>query len=209
MMPPLALLPPDVLAAMTLTDDKMVKKTLKPEMQGHIDGMCSVYAVLNACKLMFDHAEQSDERLFKFLCQSISDLFPEIIYDGTEVAGIKRLLDASIAWTAKTHHREMTWSQPLKRQPMADVEEYFSYLRSQFAASPEGRTAAIIGLGKPWGHWTVIRKVERDKAFFFDSWGFPKSKSFDFFTFNKSLAGEDTEDTTYLMYHQTFFMSVQ
>jgi hypothetical protein len=108
-----------MLAAMTLTDERMVKKTLKPEMQGHIDGMCSVYAILNACKLMFGHTERSEERLFKFLCQSISDLFPEIIYDGTEVAGIKRLLDASIAWTAKTHHREMTWSQPLKRRPMA------------------------------------------------------------------------------------------
>jgi hypothetical protein len=198
-----------MLPAMTLTDERMVKKKLKPEMQGHIDGMCSVYAVLNACKFMFDDSEQSDERLFKFLCQSISDLFPKIIYDGTEVAGIKRLLDASIAWTAKTHRREMTWSQPLKRRPMADVEEYFSYVRTQFDASPGARTAAIIGLGKPWGHWTVIRKVERDKAFFFDSWGFPRSKPFDFFTFDKTQAGDDTEDTTYLMYHQTFFMSVQ
>src|SRR5947209_16116712 len=174
-----------MLAAMPLTDERMVKKKLKPEMQGHIDGMCPVYAVLNACKAMFDHTEQSDERLFKFLCQSISDLFPEIIYDGTEVAGMKRLLDASVAWTAKTHRREMTWSQRLKRRPMASVEEYFSYVRTQFDASPGARTAAIIGLGKPWGHWTVIRKVGRDKAFFFDSWGFPKTKTFDFFTFDK------------------------
>src|SRR5947209_8686665 len=127
-----------MLAAMTLTDERIVKKTLKPEMQGHIDGMCSVYAVLNACLLMFDHKEQSDERLFKFLCQSISDLFPDIIYEGTEVAGIKRLLDASVVWTANRHHREMTWSQPLQRRPMANVDEYFSYVRSQFAASPEG-----------------------------------------------------------------------
>ena len=52
-----------MLATMSVTDERVVKKKLKPEMQGHIDGMCSVYAVLNACKLMFDHTEQSDERL--------------------------------------------------------------------------------------------------------------------------------------------------
>ena len=61
---------------MSLTDKKMVKKKLKPEMQGHIDGMCPVYAVLNACKAMFDHTEQSDERLFKFCASPFLIFFP-------------------------------------------------------------------------------------------------------------------------------------
>jgi len=39
----------------------MVRKALKPEQQGHIDGMCAVYSVLNACKLLFDHSEKLDE----------------------------------------------------------------------------------------------------------------------------------------------------
>ena len=66
----------------------MVRKALKPEQQGHIDGMCAVYSVLNACKLLFDHSEKLDAQLFKALCEGTRNLFPKIVYDGTEVDGI-------------------------------------------------------------------------------------------------------------------------
>jgi hypothetical protein len=85
----------------------MVKKALKPEHQGHIDGMCAVYSVLNACKLLFDHTEKLDAQLFKALCEGIPDLFPKIVYDGTEVAGMSRLLNAAKTWTKHIHKREL------------------------------------------------------------------------------------------------------
>ena len=34
-------------------------------------------------------SEKMDERLFKALCLGISDLFPKIVYDGTEVVGLE------------------------------------------------------------------------------------------------------------------------
>jgi len=37
---------------------------LKPETQGHTDGLCAVYTVVNACKLLFEHSEKMDQRLF-------------------------------------------------------------------------------------------------------------------------------------------------
>jgi hypothetical protein len=138
---------------MSITATRSVRKSLKPEMQGHIDGMCSVYAVLNACKLMFGHEERLDKRLFKFLCDANSELFPKLVYDGTEVAGLSSLLDASVKWVARTHRRDMTWSQPLRRRPMATVKEYFSYVDTELRDSRHARAVAIIGLAKPWGHW--------------------------------------------------------
>jgi hypothetical protein len=185
----------------------MVKKALKPEQQGHIDGMCAVYSVLNACKLLFDHSEKMDERLFKALCEAIPDLFPNIVYDGTEVAGISRLLDAATAWADRVHKRELAWSQPTHRKTIATVEDYFAYVRSALNTADGKRTAAIVGLGKPWDHWTVVRTVGRRRAFFFDSWGFPRTTGFDCFTFDKKKAGEGDNEQILLVYHQTFILA--
>jgi hypothetical protein len=180
---------------------------LKPETQGHIGGMCAVYAVLNACKLLFDHSERTDEQLFKALCLGISDLFPKIVYGGTEVVGVRRLLGAAAAWTAHVHRRELLWSQPLFRKKIATVDEYFSWLRTELKPVESGRRAAIIGLGKPWRHWTVARSVRGGRAYYFDSWGFPDSTAFSYFTFDKDRAGEGKNQKTLLMQHQTFMLA--
>jgi len=146
----------------------MVKKVLKPEHQGHIDGMCAVYSVLNARKLLFDHSEKLDTQLFRSLCEAIPDLFPNIVYDGTEVAGISRLLDAAKAWTNHMHKRELIWSQPTHRKRFATIDDYFAFVRSTLDPHDGNRKAAIVGLGKPWDHWTVLRTVSGRRAFFFE-----------------------------------------
>ncbi len=97
---------------------------MKPQTQGHIDGLCAVYTVVNACKLLFDHSEKMDQQLFKALCLGTSDLFPKIVYDGTEVVGVRRLLDAAVEWTRRAHKCDLVWSQPLFRQNKATVEDY-------------------------------------------------------------------------------------
>jgi hypothetical protein len=180
---------------------------LKPETQGHIDGLCAVYTVVIACKLMFDHSEKMDQRLFKALCIGISDLFPKIVYDGTEVVGLRRLLDAASEWTARIHKSELVWSQPLFREKIATVDEYFAWLRSELRPVDGGHRAAIIGLGKPWEHWTVVRGARGGRATYFDSWGFPDSTAFSYFTFDKNRAGEGKNQKTLLMYHQTFVLA--
>jgi hypothetical protein len=183
---------------------------LKPETQGHIDGLCAVYTVVNACKLLFDHSEKMDQRLLKSLCISISDLFPKIVYDGTEVVGLRRLLDAAVEWTAHTHKCDLVWSQPLLRHKKATVNEYFDWLRGELKPADGGGRAAIIGLGKPWEHWTIARSVRGGRAYYFDSWGFPGPKdstAFSYFTFDKSRAGDGENQKTLLMYHQTFVLA--
>src|ERR1700730_12786957 len=182
----------------------MVKKTLKSEHQGHIDGMCAVYSVLNACKLLFDHSEKLDTQFFKALCEGIPDFFPKIVYDGTEVAGISRLLNAAKTWTEHFHKRELIWSQPTHHKTFSTVEDYFAYVRSALNGGDGERKAAIVGLGKPWDHWTVVQRVGQHQAVFFDSWGFPRTTGFDYFTFNKEKAGEGDDEQTLLVYHQTF-----
>jgi hypothetical protein len=189
--------------------DRMVGKKLHPEQQGHIDGMCSVYAVLNACKRLFNHSELMDQELFKALCAATPELFPAIVYDGVEVEGLAQLIDAAKNWVAHRHNRELICERPTHRRQFAGVDEYFDFVRMAFAEGETGSRLAVIGLDRPWNHWTVLWRVTAKRAFFFDSWGFPKRTGFDYFTFDKSLAGEGDEQKTLLAYHQTFILHVE
>ena len=56
-------------------------------------------------------------------------------------------------------------------------------------------------------HWTVVQRVGQRRAVFFDSWGFPRTTGFDYFTFDKEKAGEGDDEQTLLVYHQTFLLA--
>ena len=57
----------------------------------------------------------------------------------------------------------------------------------------------------------MARAVRGGRAYYFDSWGFPDPKkdstAFNYFTFDKSRAGEGRNQKTLLMQHQTFILA--
>ena len=179
-----------------------------PQQQGHIDGLCAVYAVLNACKLLLNHTEKQNEALFKALCQSIPDLFPNIVFDGTGVWGVYRLLRAATAHVAKKDRKTLVWRAALMRTSFSRVESYFDRLRSDLEAAEAGhRRAWIIGLNKPWDHWTVVRQVSPRQVVFYDSYGmgsYPVSS----FTFNKKRAGDGKGQKIMIDQHQSFLVDI-
>jgi hypothetical protein len=88
-------------------------------------------------------------------------------------------------WTEHIHKHELIWSQPTHHKTFATIEDYFAYVRSTLNGGGDERKATIVGLGKPWDHWTVVQRVGKPRAVFFDSWGFPRATGFDYFTFDK------------------------
>ena len=77
-------------------------------------------------------------------------------------------------------------------------------MRSALNGSDGERKAAIVGLGKPWDHWTVVQRVGQRRAV---SWGFPRTTGFDYFTFDKEKAREGDDEQTLLVYHQIFLLA--
>ncbi len=180
--------------------------SLKPQTQGHIDGMCAVYATLNGCKYLFQHAERSDERLLRYLCEKvIPDLFPKIMYEGADTRGVRRLLAGAAEWTRANHHRDLLFSAPAWRRKFASVEDYFAFLRETLATGDNEGAVFIVGLADPWFHWTVLTGVTETMAYFFDSWGLPDTPIADF-TLDEDKAGEGPGEKTMIDCHQTFLM---
>ena len=184
----------------------MKKKVLAPEQQGHIDGMCAIYAVVNGCKLLFEHTETMDKRLFKELCRENAELFPKIVYGGTESPGLRRLLRTAARWALRVHRRELSFAFVARRRKFDDVNMFFSYLRDAMAHESCEKTAAILGIDKPWDHWTAVRSIGAQRATFFDSWGFPAWTAFDYFTFDPAKAGEKDNQKSLLAYRQTLVL---
>ena len=181
-------------------------KALVPESHGHIDGLCALYSVLNACKLLFEHSERTDGILFRHLCErTIPDLFPGVMYHGAQVDGLRRLLDGAGGWVRSFHHRDIVSSAPVWRKRFDTAGACFDALRATLEEGDDDGRVLILGLNKPWNHWTVLRRVGRNRAHFFDSWGLP-DKRLTKFTLDKSEAGDGPGQKILLDYHQTFLV---
>jgi hypothetical protein len=182
------------------------KKSPAPERQGHVDGMCAIYAVLNACKLLFEHSEMQDLRLFKELCRRNPGLFPRIVYAGTEVGGVASLLATARDWIWREHRKELRFTRPARRKSFDSPEMFFDFLRDYAAPRNKGeKTSAIIGIDHPWDHWTTVRSIGARRIVFFDSWRFPSWAAFNYFT----LGGDGFDEKALLAYRQTFVLRTQ
>ena len=121
----------------------MSKRRPTPVEQGDIDGLCSIYATLNACKLMFGHTEKQDEKLLEALCKGVGDLFPQIVWDGTGVPTMYRLFRIADAWVQKKHKVRLLWGAPLMRTKFRRPEHWFDRLRNDLNSYEEGKAAWI------------------------------------------------------------------
>ncbi len=168
--------------------------------------MCAIYAVLNACKLLFGHSETQDLRLFKELCFRNPRLFPRIVYAGTEVGGVRNLLATAAVWTRREHRRELRFTRPAQRKSFENAEAFFGFLRDAMAAESGEKTAAILGVDRPWNHWTTVQSVGARRVVFYDSWGFPGWTSFDYFVLDTPLLDAGAKEKAVLPYRQTFVL---
>lgn len=177
---------------------------LTPVRQGVIDGLCGVYAVLNACRLLAVTGDQrlspdlrwdQSKRLFRALClcRSTRGLFPDIVCDGVEGPGMERLIAVAQYWASRHSRVVVDVEEPKLPVGGAGARGYFDALREAMRVKRGERKAFILGLAPPWDHWTVVRRVREKEALFIDSWGFPSEKTdaapLRAFTFDKKAKG--------------------
>ena len=134
----------------------------EPFRQGHLDGLCGLYAIVNALDLLRDgglaHNEDEALRIMRALVEAVPERFPKAIWDGTKVQHIRRMLVAANLLARKRYKFGVDWSEPFLRRDFASPADYHAALRLELG---EG-DVAIIGLAPPWDHWTLVRRVVDD-----------------------------------------------
>jgi hypothetical protein len=177
----------------------------KPDQQGKFDGLCAVYSILNSIKLLYRVSEDDLDAMFRSLCESLPDKFPRALWDGLGVPEIRRLLNYSVAYLAEHHqYDDLHWRLPFLRWKFESVKSFWRCVGEQLSADVPA--VVIIGLNKPWDHWTVAHKVTARAVEFFDSYGM-RRYPFTSFTLDKAKAGDQPGQKIMIDVHQSFRLS--
>lgn len=134
----------------------------EPFRQGHLDGLCGLYAIVNALDLLHDggltHDENEAHRIMRALIEAVPERFPRAIWDGTKVHHIRRMLNAADAFARKRYKFALDWNEPFLRRDFDTPAEYLAALAQEL----EGGHLAVVGLAPPWDHWTLARAARPD-----------------------------------------------
>ena len=156
-----------------------------PLKQGDLDGLCGLYALVNATVYLtsrvgkrLDHAERLD--LFKRL---VTRLFGHLdrrrrrwkrngtrslpigfLWDGTSIKELPPMLEELQRFVEEKMEVRIIRSQPLLRNHRPETLDQFWVRLKEYLEGSEGRAVAIVGYnwridGREEGHWTCVKAM--------------------------------------------------
>jgi hypothetical protein len=148
--------------------------SLRPFRQGELDGLCGVYAIINAVRF----ALRSDTKLQD---DDWSDLFAELLVAADDMAGaaavttsgitaqpLRSLLKTAAAFLSDHRGLDLVGFRPVKALAPRTMPQILTYLESHLR---QPRTAALVEVGGRIHHWSVVASVESRFLNLFDSSG--------------------------------------
>lgn len=138
----------------------------KPYQQGQLDGLCGVYALVNAVQLLCGPLNvRQSQQLFEQLLSALEKRGSLLHYctRGITLTELSYLLKQVIGPQYPIIRRK-----PFHRRPKPPPSHYFRAL-DQFLAQPH--TAALVGMAGAISHWTLLHQVTDSRLLTFDSLG--------------------------------------
>lgn len=136
--------------------------TATTKKQGHLDGLCGIYAIVNALE---EYGVTKADRVFEICCRALSPTrWPETLWQGTTFRDLEIMLKACRE-NLKIDTVQISYpfrnSQPATNQDFwQDFDELFSENRNN--------KCAILGLEVPEMHW-LVTKPKAGALLFIDS----------------------------------------
>lgn len=148
-------------------------RQLTPYQQGSLDGLCGLYAIINALVFVSgSHRRLSHpivESLFAELLQAIDrtiGLFHALHY-GIDTGPLVIILGEAVASFANDHGLVVTIKRPWEHKPEVSLRDLLRGLRRYHAKG----AVVLIGFGGYLDHWTVAVAISARAMRLFDSAG--------------------------------------
>lgn len=140
----------------------MIKDSFK---QGQLDGLCGIYAVINALRLL---VRISRDECYELIYESVLVIekkkpVSDFIIDGISVFDVSVIIRDIVC-----PQYDVTRTKPFHRRAQVSVDEYWDTL-GQFMGSGEQRSVIMAIETHHWGHWTVVRRVTEKQLILYDS----------------------------------------
>ncbi len=138
---------------------------MKPYEQGALDGLCAVYSIVNATRIVSGIGEDEAKELFKEIIRYLEtkkDLGKTLI-EGINLLTIGGILGEVVG--ARIKNRSM----PFKLSPETPLDQFWNEMMN-FLGGGDRRTI-LIGVGGPmWDHWSIVESITDKQIRFFDSY---------------------------------------
>ena len=143
---------------------------MKPFKQGYFSRYCSVYSTLNALQALGLKLKYNEwQELYDHLIFGISCL--DVLFDLNANGADYRLLEVVFKyaneWLTTNCNKKFVYYRPFWNKRLT-LTEFIDYAKQQ---SAEGRVTHIRIRSEKIDHYTVIRRITKDKIKFYDSTG--------------------------------------
>jgi hypothetical protein len=120
--------------------------------QGELDGLCGMYAIVNAIQLCDSTVDVNE--IFQLTCQGLAQSrWPAVLWEGTSLPQLQRM-----AKNVTRQYPQFTVKYPFSKKapsnPQAFWDEFDRIFENETAKCAIVRVAET--LGAPMHHWTVI-----------------------------------------------------
>lgn len=146
--------------------------------QGELDGLCGIYAVINAMKILamsrgHEFSDSDGARLFKEMVKYLDsrNLMPNALWDGTSIQHVRDFLHTAKRFMRKQYGLEIVHKALARHGEITRKDVFWRVLDAALIRGPEYNfkhktdhaRVALIGLGLPMPHWTLAYGVS-DKS---------------------------------------------
>ena len=148
--------------------------TLQPYQQGDFDGLCGLYAIINAIRLVVRPSHKAGEdfccdlfyALLRYASRHIA--LKTLINHGTPQWLMRVLLKWACAYVERRTALKPEVTQPFLGQGQSPFDTVMAATRTMLA---QRHSAFIVELGGVHSHWTVIQAMSKAQVHLFDSSG--------------------------------------
>jgi hypothetical protein len=137
---------------------------MKPYYQGALDGLCAIYSIVNATRIVAGIHDEEARLLFRRILVHLeqSKDLSAVLTQGIGLTTIGGILKDVVG--KQIQHRHI----PFKHRPDTPLDEFWSAMANFLDEGPQ--RAILIGLGGPmWDHWSIIHSISDRQIRFFDS----------------------------------------
>jgi len=150
---------------------------VEPYQQGELDGLCGLYAIINAVNYCLRQSaalsEDDSQKLFDFLLRRLhdDDLLQRVFSTGIGTRMMARLLDDARSWLEDHKGVYLYCTRPSGHGSRHSVRQKLEVVSAHLH---QRHTSVIIRAKGREDHWTVVRQINDKSILLFDSDGFQR-----------------------------------